>query len=63
MVADIHFIYSYCNENASEYRRRVLFGRIPKRNMFSKVHRHLMETATFRKATAEIQIEQEPVQK
>lgn len=61
--SDIHFIYGYCDGNARasvrEYQRRFPGRRLPNRNVFTNVHRHLTETGHFPKATAERPVQQE----
>jgi hypothetical protein len=51
-LADIHFIYGYCNGNTRaavrEYQRRFPARRQPHRTVFSNVHRNLVENGSFR---------------
>lgn len=53
-LADIHFIYGYCNGNARasvrEYQRRFPRRRQPHRIVFSRVHRNLTENGSFRRS-------------
>lgn len=46
--ADMHLIYSFCNENATsavaEYQRLFPGQRVPNKQIFMAVHRHLRET-------------------
>lgn len=53
-LADIHFIYGYCNGNARaavrEYQRRFPGRRLPHRMVFSRVHRNLVENGSFRRS-------------
>lgn len=52
-LADMHFIYGFCNGSAlaavREYRRRFPHRRIPERRIFVKVHRNLVENGSFRR--------------
>ncbi|KAJ8963856.1 hypothetical protein NQ317_004702 [Molorchus minor] len=52
-LADIHFIYGFCNGNAvaavREYGRRFPQRRVPERRIFVRVHRNLMENGSFRR--------------
>lgn len=65
--ADMHFIFGFCDGNASaareEYGRRYPGRRLPHRNTFEGVHRRLRETGSFRGHNQEIggQINSNPV--
>ena len=52
-LADIHFIYGYCNGNTRaavrEYQRRFPARRQPNRTIFSNVHINLVENGSFRR--------------
>ena len=52
-LADIHFLYGFCNGNSRaaqrEYRRRFPNRRVPGRQVFVDTHRNLSDHGNFRR--------------
>lgn len=52
-LADIHFIYGFCNGNSvaavREYQTRFPQRRIPDHRIFTRAHRNLVERGSFRR--------------
>ena len=52
-LADIHFIYGFCNGNSTaaveEYHRRYPQRRVPSCRTFATVHRNLVENGSFQR--------------
>lgn len=52
-LADMHFIYGFCNGNAAgavrEYRRRFPQRQVPRHEMFVNIHRRLCENGNFKR--------------